>query len=101
MRSNEFNRSHIQNMFTDHAALERDMELDAEIAKQVEESRAHLRLKIRIADQARSKREVHKQPSKCKKMSLAAFSLDRIPLYSDGSQLYTIDENFNRTVFSL
>ncbi|MDE9494407.1 hypothetical protein KKJ09_12630 [Xenorhabdus bovienii] len=101
MRPNAFNRSHVQNMFTDHAALERDMELDAEIAKQVEESRAYLRLKIRIADQARSKRETHNKPSACEQISLVAFSLDRIPLYSDGSELYTIDEDFNRAVFSL
>ncbi|WJW83844.1 hypothetical protein QU516_17600 (plasmid) [Moellerella wisconsensis] len=101
MRPNAYSHSHVNNLFLDNAQLEREQLLDAAIEKQIIESRDHLHRKIRLADRIRNANDETKRPSACEKITLVAFSLNKEPLYSDGESFYTLDKQFNRTLFSL
>ncbi|KLU17125.1 MULTISPECIES: hypothetical protein [Xenorhabdus] len=101
MRSNAFNHSNAQNLFIDHDALEHELELDNQIAEQIEENRRHLRLKLRIADEIRKERETYKHPSACENISLSFYLLDKTPIYSNGTELFRLKKDFSREPFYL
>ncbi|MEW2741586.1 hypothetical protein ABZ131_20715 [Providencia rettgeri] len=102
MMFNQSNQnSKFTNLFIDHSALERDLELDQKIEEQREENRRHLRLKIRIADKARQARETHKHHSACERLTHHLSLLDKTPIYSNGSDLYLLNSRFEKQLFSL
>lgn len=101
MRNSINQNSRFTNLFIDHEALERDLELDKKIELQREESRRHLRLKLRIADRTRQARETHKHSSKCERLTHHLSLLDKTPVYTNGSELYILTKQFNKEAFAL
>lgn len=101
MRDGIKQSSKFTNLFIDHEALERDLELDKKIELQREESRRHLRLKLRVADKMRQARETHKHSSKCEHFTHHLSLLDKTPVYANGSELYLLTKQFNKEAFTL
>ncbi|WP_338885408.1 hypothetical protein [Xenorhabdus sp. TH1] len=101
MKFRTFSHNNVRNRYIDHAALEREMELDNLIAQEREENRRHLHLKLRIADEIRKEKETHKHPSACEKLSHSFSLLDKTPIYSNGRDLFTLNKCFSRNLFTL
>ncbi|GAA0353504.1 hypothetical protein L9H26_18855 [Morganella psychrotolerans] len=101
MRPNAFSHSSNETFFIDHAALDREVELDKQIEEQRQESRRHMQLKLRIADKRRAELETHKHPSACEKLVQHLCLLDKTVVYSNGTELFTLNKDFSRNLVTL